>query len=132
MINLLTLLTIVLALITGWRLMRVLELVRDLRDEDEHITAKDNNFNGIAFLVFLIVGFAGMIWFTIDAKKYLLPVAASKNGALTDAYLYQNFALIMVVFFITQFLLFYYAWKYQYKKDRKALFYPDNHKLEFW
>ena len=132
MINLLTLLTIVLALITGWRLMRVLELVRDLRDEDEHIIAKDNNFNGIAFLVFLIVGFAGMIWFTIDAKKYLLPVAASKNGALTDAYLYQNFALIMVVFFITQFLLFYYAWKYQYKKDRKALFYPDNHKLEFW
>ncbi len=132
MINLLTLLTIVLALITGWRLMRVLELVRDLRDEDEHITTKDNNFNGIAFLVFLVVGFAGMIWFTIDAKKYLLPVAASKNGALTDAYLYQNFALIMVVFFITQFLLFYYAWKYQYKKDRKALFYPDNHKLEFW
>lgn len=132
MINLLTLLTIVLALITGWRLMRVLELVRDLRDEDEHITDKDNSFNGRAFLVFLILGFAGMIWFTIDAKKYLLPVAASKHGMLTDAYLYQNFALIIVVFFVTQFLLFYYAWKYQYKKDRKALFYPDNHKLEFW
>lgn len=132
MINLLTLLTIVLALITGWRLMRVLELVRDLRDEDDHITAKDNSFNGRAFLIFLILGFAGMIYFTIDAKKYLLPVAASKHGALTDAYLYQNFALIIFVFFITQFLLFYYAWKYQYKKDRKALFYPDNHKLEFW
>lgn len=132
MINLLTLLTIVLALITGWRLMRVLELVRDLRDEDEHITAKDNSFNGRAFLIFLILGFAGMIYFTIDAKKYLLPVAASKHGVLTDAYLYQNFALIIFVFFITQFLLFYYAWKYQYKKDRKALFYPDNHKLEFW
>lgn len=132
MINLLILLTIVLALITCWRLMRVMELVRDLREEEGEVTAKENQFNGIAALVFLVVCFVGMIWFTIDAKKYLLPVAASKHGALTDAYLYQNFALIMVVFFITQFLLFYYAWKYQYKKDRKALFYPDNHKLEFW
>jgi cytochrome c oxidase subunit 2 len=132
MINLLTLLTIALALITGWRLMRVLELVRDLRGDEEEITDRDNKFNGRAFMVFLVLGFAGMIYFTIDAKKYLLPVAASKHGALTDAYLYQNFALIIVVFFITQFLLFYYAWKYSFQKNRKALFYPDNHKLEFW
>ena len=133
MINLLTLLTIVLALITGWRLMRVLELVRDLRgDEEDVITEADNKFNGRAFLVFLVLGFAGMIYFTIDAKKYLLPVAASKHGVLTDAFLYQNFLMIIVVFFITQFLLFYYAWKYQHKKGQKALFYPDNHKLEFW
>ena len=108
MINLLTLLTIVLALITGWRLMRVLELVRDLRDDNEEtITAKDNLFNGRMSLIFLAVCFIGMIYFTIDAKKYLLPVSASKHGVLTDAYLYQNFALIIVVFFITQTLLFY-------------------------
>ena len=55
MINLLTLLTIVLALITAWRLMRVLELVRDLQDEDEHITEKDNKFNGMAFLLSVII-----------------------------------------------------------------------------
>ena len=133
MINLLTLLTIVLALITGWRLMRVLELVRDLRDDNEEtITAKDNLFNGRMSLIFLAVCFIGMIYFTIDAKKYLLPVSASKHGVLTDAYLYQNFALIIVVFFITQTLLFYYAWKYRHSNKRKALFYPDNHKLEFW
>ena len=133
MINLLTLLTIVLALITGWRLMRVLELVRDLRDDNEEtITAKDNLFNGRMSLIFLVVCFIGMIYFTIDAKKYLLPVSASKHGVLTDAYLYQNFALIIVVFFITQTLLFYYAWKYRHSNKRKALFYPDNHKLEFW
>lgn len=133
MINLLTLLTIALALITGWRLMRVLELVRDLRgDEEDVINEQDNKMNGRGAIAFLILGFAGMIYFTIDAKKYLLPVAASKHGVLTDAYLYQNFMLIIVVFFITQFLLFYYAWKYQHKKGEKALFQPDNHKLEFW
>lgn len=131
MINLLTLVVIVLALITAWRLIRVMELVRDLRGEEEHITDQDNRFNARMFILFMIVGFAGMIYFTLDAKKYLLPVAASKHGALTDSYLYINFALIAVVFFITQFLLFYYAWKYKYTKGQKALFYPVDHKLEF-
>ncbi len=131
MIKLLTLIVIALAAVTIWRLMRVLELVRDLRGEDEQITDKDNRVNGRLMLWFLALGMIGMVWFTIDAKKYLLPVAASKHGALTDDYLYINFALIIVVFFITQILLFYFAWKYQHKKGQKAFFYPVDHKLEF-
>ncbi len=131
MINLLTLVVIILALVTVWRLIRVLELVRDLRGDEDPITDQDNKFNGRMSILFLIVGFAGMIYFTIDAKKYLLPIAASKHGVLTDNYLYINFALIAFVFFITQFLLFYYAWKYKHVKGKKGLFYPDNHKLEF-
>jgi cytochrome c oxidase subunit 2 len=111
--------------------MRVMELVRDLRGEEEIITNKDNLFNGRMFIAFMIIGFAGMIYFTIDSKKYLLPVAASKHGVLTDSYLYLNFALISVVFFITQFLLFYYCFRYRHKKGQKAFFYPDNHRLEF-
>lgn len=98
MIKLLTLIVIALAAVTIWRLMRVLELVRDLRGEDEQITDKDNRVNGRLMLWFLALGMIGMVWFTIDAKKYLLPVAASKHGALTDDYLYINFALIIVVF----------------------------------
>lgn len=130
MVTLLTYLVIGIGLLTAWRLMRVLELVRDLRGEEEHITQKDNLFNGRMFIAFMIIGFAGMIYFTIDAKKYLLPVSASKHGVLTDSFLYMNFALISVVFFITQYLLFYYCFKYRHKKGHKAYFYPDNHKLE--
>lgn len=131
MIKLLTLLVIAFAAVTIWRLMRVLELVRDLRGEDEHITPQDNRRNANMFLGFMIVLFAGMIYFTIDAKKYLLPVAASKHGVLTDNYLYINFAIIIVVFFITQILLFYFAWKYRHREGEKAFFYPVDHKLEF-
>ena len=93
----------------------MMELVRDLRGEEEEITSKDNLFNGRMSVIFMIVCFLGMIFFTIDAKKYLLPVAASKHGVLTDNYLYLNFALISVVFFITQFLLFWYCYKYRHK-----------------
>jgi cytochrome c oxidase subunit 2 len=131
MLNLLTLIVVVLAVITVWRLIRVMELVRDLRDEDEHITAKDNLLNGRLAILFMVVCFLGMIFFTIDAKKYLLPVSASKHGVLTDSYLYFNFGLIAIVFFITQFLLFWYTFKYRHKEGQKAFFFPVNHKLEF-
>jgi len=131
MLNLLTLIVVVLAVITVWRLIRVMELVRDLRGEDDHITTKDNLLNGRLSVAFMVACFVGMIVFTIDAKKYLLPVSASKHGVLTDNYLYWNFALIAVVFFITQFLLFWYCFKYRHKEGEKAFFFPVNPKLEF-
>ena len=131
MINLLTFVVVILVAVTLWRLIRVMELVRDLRGEEEVVSDQDNLFNGRMSVIFMIVCFIGMIWFTIDAKKYLLPVAASKHGVLTDWYLNVNFAMITVVFFITQFLLFWYAYKYRHKKGEKAYFYPVDHKLEF-
>jgi cytochrome c oxidase subunit 2 len=132
--TLLVWIVVILAVITVVRAIRILELVNELGGEghEDEITEKDNNFNGKLLLWFLVVGLGGMIYFTIDAKKYLLPIAASKHGVLTDAYLYQNFALIGVVFIITQILLFGYGYKYRHRKNNKAYFYPDNHRLEFW
>jgi len=128
--KLLILIVVILGLLTVWRSIRVLELVRELRGEEEYMTDADSKRNGIYFILFMVVGFAGMIYFTLDAKKYLLPVAASVHGALTDSYLNTNFALIIVVFFITQILLFGFAYRYRHRKGDKAYFYPDNHKLE--
>ena len=77
MINLLTYIVVALAAITLWRLIRVMELVRDLRGEEEaQITDKDNLYNGRMAVIFMVVCFVGMIFFTIDAKKYLLPVCS--------------------------------------------------------
>jgi len=39
-------------------------------------------------------------------------------------------AVTGLVFIITQFLLFYFAWKYQAKEGKKAFYYPHNNKLE--
>lgn len=130
MIKLLTIILLVLAVITVWRVLRILELVRELRGEEEYITDADNRNTGRGLIAFLILGMLGMIYFTLDARKYLLPQAASKHGVLTDDYLYVNFGIIIVVFFITQILLFVFANKYRYRKDQKAFYYPDNHKLE--
>src|SRR5436190_17745023 len=132
MVSLLTFIVVVLAIVAVVRIVRVLELVHALGGEEEElITDKDNKLNGILFIVFMVVGFGSMIYFTIDAKKYLLPVAATKHGVLTDSYLNWNFLLIAVIFFITQILLFWYAYKYRHRKGEKGYFYPVNHKLEF-
>ena len=132
MINLLTLIVVVLAVIAIVRVVRVLELATELHGEDESvISKKDNQFNAVMMMVFLILGVGAMIYFTLDAKKYLLPVSASKHGVITDKLLDVNWLLLVVVFLITEFLLFYFAFRYHHRQENKAYFYPINHTLEF-
>lgn len=131
MITLLTLIVAVLAIIAVVRVVRVLELSTELSGEDDSvINQKDNRFNGVMMIIFLVLGIGAMVYFTLDAKKYLLPPSASKHGIVTDKLLDVNWVLIIVVFLITQFLLFYYSFKYHKKKETKAYFYPINHTLE--
>ena len=92
-----------------------------------------NNINGILFIVFMVVGFALVALQFIKYMKFTLPVAASEHGAIIDNMLAITFWITFVVFIATHILLFGYAFKYRDQGDnRKALFYPDNHKLEFF
>jgi cytochrome c oxidase subunit 2 len=131
MTGLLIFIVVVLALIAVIKVVRVMELATELSGEDDSlINRKDNRFNGVMFIVFLVLGVGAMVFFTMDAKKYLLPISASKHGVITDKLLDVNWVLLIVVFLITQFLLFYYAFRYHHRKEAKALFYPINHTLE--
>ena len=131
MTGLLTLIVVALAIIAVVRVVRVMELATELSGEDDSvINRKDNRFNGVMFVIFLVLGVGAMVYFTMDAKKYLLPISASKHGVITDKLLDVNWVLLIVVFLITQTLLFYYAFRYNHRKERKALFYPINHTLE--
>ncbi|MBX3102011.1 MAG: cytochrome c oxidase subunit II [Bacteroidetes bacterium] len=89
-----------------------------------------NVMNARMFAVFGAI-FAGFILYELKYHApYILPSSASVHGAEIDN-LY-NITLIMtgLVFVITQALLFFYAFRYQNSPRRKALYYPDNHKLE--
>jgi cytochrome c oxidase subunit 2 len=52
------------------------------------------------------------------------------QGEKIDTMLYISLAITGVVFFITQILLFWFAYKYQESDKRKAYYYPHNNKLE--
>ena len=89
-----------------------------------------NNTNALFGVVFLIVSFVAIIWFSYDQfDNYFLPMA-SEHAPEIEVLFWVTTAITFTVFIITQIVMFYFGYRYRYKKDRKAHFYPDNHKLE--
>ncbi len=132
MITTLVYVVLILAIIAIARTVRIFELLDELRGErdTQEINRSDNRFNGFMLLVFLIATIVYFLYVTLKYKRFILPVSASEHGVGIDNMLYVNFLIIIIVFFITQVLLFYFGYRYQYKKENKALFFPDSHKVE--
>jgi cytochrome c oxidase subunit 2 len=93
-------------------------------------TEKDNNTQGILFVAFGIFFYGLMIFSFWKYSVILLPESASVEGVRYDNLYLVTMLVILFVQAVTQFLLFYFAFKYRGIKDRKALFYADSHKLE--
>lgn len=90
-----------------------------------------NNVNATLMLFFLILGMsAGLYELSIHGKYTLLSNASSEHGHNIDAMMKLTFIFTGIVFFVTQIALFYFAFKYRQKKGVKALYYPENDKLE--
>lgn len=123
---------LVLGVIAVAQIVRIFELSTELKGGTPNwvITDRDNRTNANLFLLFLIAFFAFCIWQFVAYKDKLLPVAASEEGVELDWLMNFNFLIITIVFVICNFLLFYFAWKYRKAPGRKALFYPENHRLE--
>jgi cytochrome c oxidase subunit 2 len=132
MINLFIVVGVILLLVIVVLILRVYRLVSAVKGtaKQEKSEAQDNKFNGMMMLIFLIGSFGAFFWYsTKNFDKYNLPVA-SEHGILTDQLFWVTMGVTGIVFLLTNFLLFYFSYKYQYRKDAKALFYPDNTKLE--
>jgi len=93
------------------------------------------NWNGInskLFLAFGVIGLSASIWEIVVHGRLTVfnQEAASAHGPEYDNMFMITLIITGIVFLITQALLFWYAFKYKQSKNRKALYYPDNHKLE--
>jgi len=118
---------ILLAIVIGiaiWQIISIFNLKGAIATE------KDNNTQGILFAVFGVFFYGLMIFSFWKYSVILLPESASFEGARIDNLYMVTMVLILFVQAITQFLLFYFAFKYRGVKGRKALFYADSHKLE--
>ena len=118
---------ILLAIVIGiaiWQIISIFNLKGAIATE------KDNNTQGILFAVFGVFFYGLMIFSFWKYSVILLPESASFEGARIDNLYMVTMVLILFVQAITQFLLFYFAFKYRGIKGRKALFYADSHKLE--
>lgn len=113
-----------------WMVYRIQTLVSVVKGSDKKIATGSNKVNAILFVLFMIGSGVLMFWYSIkEFDNYNLPVG-SEHGVITDQLFWITMAVTGVVFILTHILLFWFPYKYQYKEDRKAAFYPDNNKLE--
>lgn len=129
--SLLVLLAIVLLIIAGHQLLRIIELSRGLKKTKEwQISDSDNNMMGKAMLVFMVLFFVFFFWQVQRWIDRSLPPAASEHGVLIDQLWDANIYLITFVFLVTNFFLFWFAYKYRGNSKNTAVYYPHNNKIE--
>jgi cytochrome c oxidase subunit 2 len=93
---------------------------------------QSNRVNAFLMVAFLVIGLIGVWWCNeLFYKKTLLPYpSASVHGEKIDTMLWITFAVTGLVFLITQILLFWFAFKYQHREGKKALYFPHSNRLE--
>ncbi|RDB04048.1 cytochrome c oxidase subunit II [Runella aurantiaca] len=128
LVGLLLLVLLGVAIAIAAKLQKVMGSVQSNTEADAPVP--NNKINGAMWMFFLIAGTVGAVWSYLSARNYFLPEASSPHGRETDSQFWLDMSLLTIAFFIVNFLLFFFAWKYQYKKGYKATFYPENHKLE--
>ena len=121
---------VLLLLFILFTLFRIGTLVNVVKGSDKKIGGTSNKVNAAMMMIFMIGGFGFMFWYSyVYFDKYTLPVA-SEHGVLTDQLFWITTAVTGVIFIITNVLLFWFGYKYQYKEGHRGKFYPDNTKLE--
>ncbi|MCA6073632.1 cytochrome c oxidase subunit II [Fulvivirga sedimenti] len=115
-------------LVTLFRIGKLVGIVKGGSGRKEIRTS--NKVNAALMMVFLIGSFGLFFWYSWRYfDDYTLPVA-SEHGVLTDQLFWVTMAVTGFIFVLTNILLFYFSWKYQYKEGERAKFYPDNMKIE--
>ncbi|WP_245447041.1 cytochrome c oxidase subunit II [Mucilaginibacter celer] len=81
-------------------------------------------------IVFLVAGLYGAYWSFTEQGSMTLPEAASEHGVKIDEMFTVTTILTMIVFFITQILLFTFLFRYRHSDKRRAHFLPHNNTIE--
>ena len=120
---------LVLGFLVTFQIAKASEYVAIMRGEEKS-RKQTNKINGFLMLVFLAAGLFGVYWCNESLKDKVLGEPSSDHGVYIDTMIYITLAITGLVLIITQVLLFWFAYKYQEKEDRKAYYYPHNNKLE--
>jgi len=89
-----------------------------------------NNIMGVFCAVFLVVGGSAAYWSITVQGSMSLPEAASAHGVHIDEMFLTTTVLTMIVFVITQILLFTFLFIYRHSEKRRAYFLPHNNTIE--
>jgi len=122
---------IVLVFLIIFQIAKASEYVAVLKGE-ERGRKQQNKVNGFLMVGFLVAGLIGVWWCNelYYPKTLLAHESASVQGEKVDSMLWITIIVTGVVFVITQFILFWFAYKYQESDKRKAFYFPHNNTME--
>src|SRR3990167_4491920 len=91
---------------------------------------KNSRLNATLFFVAGIAFLILVFYAHFQNPQWYLPAATSVHGLVTDHLFDITMWITLPVFVITQGLLFLFVFLYPHRDDKKADYYPNNHKLE--
>jgi cytochrome c oxidase subunit 2 len=133
MTTLIVLFCIALLLLIIVQIARVRDLSKSLRGSEE-VEASASASTGRWLMIFMI-SFLGLATFSaIYYKNYILgfgPLESSSvHGKSIDSMMYWTLGITYTAFFITNVMLFYYAYRYRARKGHKARYISHNNTVE--
>jgi cytochrome c oxidase subunit II len=122
---------VIMVFVVIFQIAKASEYVSVLKGED--VTRKQTNkINGFLLISFLILGLIGVYvcnhWFY--GKTLFVQGSASKEGEEIDFMFMLTTAITGFVFIVTQILLFWFSYKYQEDRTKKAHFFAHSNTLE--
>ncbi|MFD0963648.1 cytochrome c oxidase subunit II [Pseudofulvibacter geojedonensis] len=126
----LNIVVVLLVAISLWQLSKVLKIYKASKNDTLQANDEDNKTQGNLMLGFLIFLFVFVVYGLFKWGHLVLSHPASEHGVMVDNLMNISWVVIFAVFFLTQFLLHYFAFKYQGKEGQKALYFSDSNKLE--
>jgi cytochrome c oxidase subunit 2 len=109
-----------------FRIGNLVEVVKGKKEEKDNW----NNINAGLFVVFMIGGLALFLWYSVAHWGTYEPPIASVHGKITDDLFWITMWVCIVAFVIIFVVMFWFTYTYRYDKNRKAVFFADNHFLE--
>jgi cytochrome c oxidase subunit II len=120
---------VVLVFVLILQIAKASEYVSILKGEKK-AQEQSNKINAFLMLVFLVLGLVGVWYCHKMLQPKILGESASIEGEEIDRMLMMTLWITGSVCLLTQILLFWFSWKYQYKEDRKVYFFSHSTKLE--
>jgi cytochrome c oxidase subunit 2 len=122
-------LLIALFFIIVYQIAKASEYATVLRGEDK-VRAQTNKLMGWLLVAFFFLGLYLIYECHESLLPKMLPESASVQGRAYDLMFKVTLITTGIVFFATQTLLFWFAFRYQSTEKRTAFYYPHNNKLE--
>jgi len=120
---------LLLGFLITFQIAKASEYVGILKGEKKTLE-QNNRINAFLLILFLVGGLIGVYACHELFKGKILGEAASDHGQKIDKMLYLTIIITGSVFVLTQVLLFWFAFKYQFSEKRKVYYLPHNNTLE--